>query len=156
MPLCTCVLSHFSPVWLFASPWTAAHQVPLSMGFSRQGYWRGLPCPLQGIFLTQVLNSHFLCLLHWRWIFTTSTTWAAPICLYGFVFQTQLKLLKRGYVLPQRWWSSNPRRLQPRKFFGKILPKMYLLFQLRPKGNKEVNYCVSSLMLYNKLPQKMI
>ena len=100
--------------------------------------------------------THISCLLHCRWIFTTSTTWAAPICLYGFVFQTQLKLLKRGYVLPQRWWSSNPRPLQPRKFFGKILPKMYLLFQFRPKGNKEVNYCVSSLMLYNKLLQKMI
>ena len=27
------------------TPWTAAHQAPLSMGFSRQGYWSGLPCP---------------------------------------------------------------------------------------------------------------
>ena len=41
-------------------------------------------------------------------------------------------------------------------FLEKYLPKMYLLFQLRPKGNKEVNYCVSSLMLYNKLSQIMI
>ena len=30
-------------VWLFATPWTIAHQVPLSMGFSRQEYWSGLP-----------------------------------------------------------------------------------------------------------------
>ena len=30
---------------LFATPWTAAHQAPLSMGFSRQGYWSGLPFP---------------------------------------------------------------------------------------------------------------
>ena len=29
-------------------PWTAAHQAPLSMGFSRQEYWRGLPCPPPG------------------------------------------------------------------------------------------------------------
>ena len=29
-------------------PWTAAHQAPLSMGFSRQEYWRGLPCPPLG------------------------------------------------------------------------------------------------------------
>ena len=28
-----------------ATPWTAAYQAPLSMGFSRQEYWSGLPCP---------------------------------------------------------------------------------------------------------------
>jgi len=38
-------LSH---VQLFATPWTVAHQAPLSMGFSRQGYWSGLPCPSLG------------------------------------------------------------------------------------------------------------
>ena len=42
---CVCVLSHFSPVWLRATPWTAARQAPLPMGFSKQEYWRGLPCP---------------------------------------------------------------------------------------------------------------
>ena len=30
---------------LFATPWTAAYQAPLSMGFSRQEYWSGLPLP---------------------------------------------------------------------------------------------------------------
>ena len=30
------------------TPWTLAHQAPLSMGFSRQEYWSGLPCPLPG------------------------------------------------------------------------------------------------------------
>ena len=34
-----------SRVQLFATPWTVAHQAPLSMGFSRQEYWSGLPCP---------------------------------------------------------------------------------------------------------------
>ena len=33
---------------LFATPWTAIHQVPLSMRFSRQGYWSGLPFPSPG------------------------------------------------------------------------------------------------------------
>ena len=32
-----------SRVQLFATPWTIAHQAPLSMGFSRQEYWSGLP-----------------------------------------------------------------------------------------------------------------
>ena len=39
-----CVLSHFSHVQLFATPWTVACQPPLSMRFSRQEYWSGLPC----------------------------------------------------------------------------------------------------------------
>ena len=34
-----------SLVQLFATPWTVAHQAPLSMEFSRQDYWNGLPCP---------------------------------------------------------------------------------------------------------------
>ena len=35
-------------VRLFATPWTVAHQAPLSMGFSRREYWRGLPFPSPG------------------------------------------------------------------------------------------------------------
>ena len=36
-------ITYDSRVQLFATPWTAAHQAPLSMGFSRQGNWSGLP-----------------------------------------------------------------------------------------------------------------
>ena len=43
-----CVLSHFSHLWLSATSWTVAHQGPRPMGFSRQEYWSGLPCPLLG------------------------------------------------------------------------------------------------------------
>ena len=39
------MLSRFSCVQLLATPWTLAHQAPLSMGFSRQDYWSRLPCP---------------------------------------------------------------------------------------------------------------
>ena len=45
-----------SRVPLFATPWTVAHQAPLSMGFSRQEYWSGCRFLLQGIFPTQGLN----------------------------------------------------------------------------------------------------
>ena len=38
------MLNHFSCVRLLATPWTVAHQAPLSLGFSRQEYWSGLPC----------------------------------------------------------------------------------------------------------------
>ena len=39
------LLSRFSRVWLCATPEMAAHQAPLSLGFSRQEYWSGLPFP---------------------------------------------------------------------------------------------------------------
>ena len=40
-----CVLGHFSLVQLIVIPWTVPRQAPLSIGFSRQEYWSGLPCP---------------------------------------------------------------------------------------------------------------
>ena len=69
--LYTCVLSRFSCVQLFATPWTVAHQTSLSMGFPRQEYWSGLPCPPPGdlpdagICPTQGSNPCLLGLLHW-------------------------------------------------------------------------------------------
>ena len=41
-------MKSLSHVQLFATPWTVAHQAPLSMGFSRQEYWSGLPFPSPG------------------------------------------------------------------------------------------------------------
>ena len=40
--VCVCALSHAQ---LFATLWTVAHQAPLSIGFTRQEYWSGLPSP---------------------------------------------------------------------------------------------------------------
>ena len=54
------MLTHFSCVQLSVTPSTVARQAPLSLWFSRQEYWSGLPCSLQGIFPTQGLN---LCLM---------------------------------------------------------------------------------------------
>ena len=42
---------------LLATPWTAAHQAPPSMGFSRQEYWRGVPLP-SPVLMTTWLNIH--------------------------------------------------------------------------------------------------
>ena len=44
-------------------PSTVVLQVPLSLGFSRQEYWSGLPFPPLGIYLTQGSN---LSVLHWQ------------------------------------------------------------------------------------------
>ena len=82
-----CILSCFSHVQLSASLWTVACLAPLSMGFSRQGYWSGLPCPssLVGTIPTKGLNLHLLHLLHWQaglfffFFFTTSATWGESL-----------------------------------------------------------------------------
>ena len=60
------VLSCFSCVQLCLTPWTVAHQAPLSMGFSRHEYWSGLSFPSSADLSTQGLNPLLLCLLHWK------------------------------------------------------------------------------------------
>ena len=58
-----------SRIWLFATPWTVAHQAPLFMGFSRQEYWSGLSSPSPGYLPNPVSNLHLLhcrqILYHW-------------------------------------------------------------------------------------------
>ena len=58
------LLSHLSHVQLRATPKTAAHQAPLSTGFSRQEYWSGLPLPSP----TQNLWDTVKAVLRWRFI----------------------------------------------------------------------------------------
>ena len=50
------LLSRFSCVHLCATPWTAAHQAPLSTEFSRQEYWSGLPFPSPNLYLKYNIN----------------------------------------------------------------------------------------------------
>ena len=72
------MLSRLSHVRLFATLWNAAHQAPLSMGFSRQEQWSGLLCPPlgdlsnPGIKLKSLLSPALV-----GRFFTTSTTWEA-------------------------------------------------------------------------------
>ena len=71
----------FSCAWLFVTPWTVAPQAPLSMGFSRQEYWSGVPLPSLGIFSTQGLN---LGLWHCKQTLHCLSHQGSPksICLY--------------------------------------------------------------------------
>ena len=69
----------FSCVWLFATAWTIACQVPLSMGFSRQEYWSGLPFPSPGDLPNPGIELTFLMFpASAVGFFTISTTWEAP------------------------------------------------------------------------------
>ena len=77
------MLSHFSRVWFFVTPWTVTFQAPLSMGFTRQEYWSGLPCPPPGDLPNAGIEPVSLTLppLASRF-FTTSTTWEAQFSEY--------------------------------------------------------------------------
>ena len=83
-------LSH---VWLLATPWTAAYQDPLSMGFSRQEYWSGLPLPSRRIAVTL---GEYVCMLqkttehYWKKIKEDLNKWRDISCLWTGRF----KLLK--------------------------------------------------------------
>ena len=67
-----------SRVRLLATPWTAAYQAPLSMGFSRQEYWNGvpLPSPMHQASLSKCLLDDFIWMSNW--------------CLKGNMFKTDL------------------------------------------------------------------
>ena len=61
-----CMPNHLSHVQLFVTLWTVACQAPLSMGFSRQEYWSGLPCPSPGDLPDPGIERRLVCPLHWQ------------------------------------------------------------------------------------------
>ena len=74
--MCVCMLSHFSRVHLFATPWTVACQAPLSLGFCRQECWSGVLCSPPGDLLNPRIKSASPTSLALAGGFsTTSTTW---------------------------------------------------------------------------------
>ena len=107
-PLLACILSHFSNAWLFTTLWTVAHQALLSMGFCRQEYWSGLPCPPPGdipnpgIKPVSLMSPALACMF-----FTTSTMWEQN----------------------ENLWSSFPPRGQP--VFLLLRTIIYQVIQIR-------------------------
>ena len=74
------MLSRFSRVRLFATPWTIGRQAPLSMGFSRQENWSGLPCPPLGDHLSPGIEpTSLMSPALAGMFFTTSATWEASV-----------------------------------------------------------------------------
>ena len=75
-------------VWLFATPWNAAYQAPLSMGFSRQEYWSGVPLPSPILLGTQ----------KYRWLVSfwvqcpTFTTHSSPSLTWALKSQRTVSL----------------------------------------------------------------
>ena len=100
--VCVCVLTH---VWLFAAPWTLAHQAPLSMEFSRKEYWNGLPLPTSGDLPNPGIKpkSPMSIPLAGRF-FTTNTIWEGSLNsqqLFKCIVPTNKH--KKSYCLYEGW-----------------------------------------------------
>ena len=64
--MCPCIYGQSLQSCLSVTLWTVAHQVPLSVGFSRQEYCSGLPCPPPGVLPNPGKDPHLLHPLHWQ------------------------------------------------------------------------------------------
>ena len=80
---------------LFVTPWTAACQAPLSMGFPRQRYWSGLLFPLQGVFLNQGPNPKSLALQADSLL--SEPPGKPTVALNKFIILLSLKKLKKRF-----------------------------------------------------------
>jgi len=111
--LCVCTRSCPAP----ATPWTVAHQAPLSVEFSRQQYWSGLPFPTLGDFPDPGIEPKSLASPALaRRILYLCTIWEAPMqCWWEYKLEAQhrdsLKIKKRTII-----WSN---KLQFCPFFQK-------------------------------------
>ena len=95
----------FSLVWLSVTLWTVAHQAPLSMGFSRQEYWSGLPYPPPGDLPNPRIKLMALTLPALAGgFFTTTATWEAPN-FWHLINICWLDFNKFNWIEWLRWFS---------------------------------------------------
>ena len=102
----------------FVTPWTVAHQVPLFMGFPRQGYWSGLPFSPPGDLLDQGSNPH---LLHWQGDSLSLSHQSVPINKYFSQFSCSV--VSDSCVTP--WTVAHQAPLSmgfPRQEYWSVLP----------------------------------
>ena len=123
---------HFSCVWFFATLWTVAHQAPLSMGFSRQEYWSGLPFPSAGNLLDPgikpaSLRSPALA----GGFFTTGATWDALVYWKSFYWTIVLfiPISRKGsqLTLREKQWHKH---FFPQISFKKLTDFCFAVFTI--------------------------
>ena len=114
------LLSCFSRVRLCATPWTAAHQAPPSMGFSRQEYWSGLPLPSPCLTLPTPKNlpKQSICYQDCKYVFSLGTESNGDRkAVYVWKQRTDLEIRKKK----KSQWHRQVLRVPSRKIL--IFPK---------------------------------
>ena len=114
-----CMLSH---IWLFMTPWTVAHQAPLSMGFSRQECWSGLPFPSPGsislkIDLLKQISGRKVHVVSWNFLFNYVIILYVCICIHACVLCHNV-----SYISYHKLWPKSLRNtvLFNSKYFTNI------------------------------------
>ena len=114
-PLYFLACCRFSHVWLFATLWTVVCQAPLPMGFSRQEYWSGWPCPSPGDLPNKGIEpaSPVYPILAGRF-FITSATWEADSQSIADPDLNEFSSKKRQItlVLSAQWAGQEPKFFQ--------------------------------------------
>ena len=127
-----CVLSRFRRVWLFATPWAVARQVPLPMDFSRQECWSGLPFPSPRDLPYWTGVSYVSCIgrqVLYRWQYMGSPCFT-PHALRQRVLSiweegtAAQDSLGPGWALPRGCWKPHHRQKQGQPLFTRMF---YLL-----------------------------
>ena len=101
-----CGLSRFSCVGLFETPRVIDHQAPLSIEFSRQDYWSGLPFPIPGHIPDQGIKpTSLLSLALTSRFFTTWAIWEFPRWIFWWMqmqkFSTEYSQTKYNHMLKE-------------------------------------------------------
>ena len=130
--VCVCVCVHACLVVSDSlQPWTAAHQTPLSMKFSRQEYWSGLHFLFQRIFPTQGLNLCLLHLLNWHACSLPAEPPGKPPYPHVLSSKTHNTSLTRGkkqrkcnqgtvFIIPEQYSSKLSRSSKGRKVWDMV------------------------------------
>ena len=131
--MCVCVLSH---ILLFMTPWTVASQASLSMEFSRQEYWSGLPCPPPGDLSNPGLNPHLLCLLHWL-------AGSLPLALPGKPVSAQSLSHGQLFAIPCTVACQASLSMEfSRQEYWSVLPFPTSLGSLYMQSEEKPDYCI--------------
>ena len=107
-------------VQLFVTPWTVAHQAPLSMGFSKQEYWSGLPFPPPGDPPNPGIKPHLLCLLQAGSFFTIVPPGKPPnkaMLLFKNTYHSSDGLFLKFHYHPPPIWTILVFSLTPWIYF---------------------------------------
>ena len=150
------LLSHIE---LFVTPWNVARQTPLSMGFSRQGYWSRLPFPFPGDLLnpgiepaSPVIPAFKHILYPWtikRSPNTLNSSLNLPVNCFHSVIRVEITTASLGCYYKPKIYMTLSKEIRPFNSKSCIFKNIYMLFLQRYFIYKEFQKS-SNLLLYFK------